>query len=444
MNNLIKEKLFNYFIIRLIAAAIIFCKGAANILFARTYNGIRDFCWVYRVPNIKILKRMSGAVIRATVQSIYNKNSNIILDSFLKNKFARDAAERYSLAGLGGTHDIFRDVMVLKKSACSEKGVIILKYARTFEAFASIFDMQELFKRYLIVLEPCWAGYCDPSILMFISPGNKVFVQCFTEEDHEFISSLGSALVPVRLGPADWVDSDLFKPLSADEKTYDLAMVANWAVHKRHEELFKALKKIKNRKVRVLLIGFKWGGRTIDDIKAMARSLENPCIDIEIIENLTQQQICERLSRTKAYVFLSWKEGDNKALVEAMFADLPAIIYEHSIGGAMSRLNEYTGIATTYEELDSKILYMLDNYKRFSPREWALKNTGSANSTSKLNNYIKDACLKTGEPFTIPIVEKTNSPNLAYKDSAIREFFKDDYAFIKRSVREKWQRTGRC
>ena len=59
---------------------------------------------------------------------------------------------------------------------------------------------------------------------------------------------------------------------------------------------------------------------------------------------------------------------------------------------------------------------MLDNYKKYSPREWALKHTGSKNATIKLNQFIRNIAEKKGEMWTSDIVEKINTPNLAYKD----------------------------
>ncbi len=92
-------------------------------------------------------------------------------------KASTACASMYSLTGLG-SHDIFRDLIVLKSSSPDEKGVVLLKYARTFDAVIALFDLPRLLDRYVFVLEPCWAGYCDPSILMFISSEREVIVQC--------------------------------------------------------------------------------------------------------------------------------------------------------------------------------------------------------------------------------------------------------------------------
>ena len=50
-------------------------------------------------------------------------------------------------------------------------------------------------------------------------------------------------------------------------------------------------------------------------------------------------QVADYVSQCKVFVFLSKKEGDNKALVEAMFTNVPAIVFDKTIGGAGSRIN---------------------------------------------------------------------------------------------------------
>lgn len=425
------EWLFSIGVVRWTAGAAFVVRGAFFFMVGNCYRGLNDLCWVSRVSGAGYWKRLADGVIQRVIAGIKRDRKNILVDSYLASKASARCAALYSITGGGGAHDIFRDVIVLKSPSTGEKGVILLKYARTFDAVVAIFDLPRLLDRYLFVLEPCWAGYCDPSILMFLTPGHHVIVQCFTEEDHRFISSIGRPFIPVRLGPADWVDTDRFANVHTGDKTYDLVMVANWAAHKRHAELFRALSQIRDRKIRVLLIGFPWGSRTADDIRREAALAGNAAVEIDILEQVPQQKLARHLSQCKVFVFLSRKEGDNKALVESMFVGLPAIVFDKTIGGARARINPLTGILASDEELSGKILYMLDHYKEFSPRAWALKHSGSSMSTRVLSDVIRRLASEAGEKFTEDIQEKTNSPNLAYKDSARRDQFKQDYEFIR-------------
>ena len=429
MNRAFLEVLFNIVVVRWAAAVTFALRGVLFLVVGNCYRGMSDLCWVSRVSGVTPLKRVADTFIWRMIDRVKCGKENILFDSYLSSKASVACASLYSLTGLG-SHDIFRDVIVLKTATVNEKGVILLKYARTFDAVIALFDLQRLLDRYLFVLEPCWAGYCDPSILMFIARDHPVIVQCFTDEDYRFISSIGAPLVPIRLGPADWVDADLFSEVRSDDKTYDLVMVANWERHKRHAQLFQALSKINDRKLRVLLIGFPLGRRTAADIRQEAAVIRSPLIEIEILEKIPAREVASLLSRCKVFVFLSRKEGDNKALVEAMFVGVPAIVFSKSTGGARSRINQSTGMLVSDEELSEKIVYMLDHYAQFNPRSWAVQHSGSSVATQALNDLIKRITIDVGGSFTESIAEKTNAPNLTYKDPTQRNRFAKDYEYI--------------
>jgi glycosyltransferase involved in cell wall biosynthesis len=425
----IQDVLFRFLIVRWLVAIVVILRGAVFIFAGRLYRAMNEFSWVARVSDVAPLRNLAESVIRRVLESIKKSGRNTIVDSYRSDSISADVAALYSITSQG-SKDIFRDLIVLKRAREREMGVILLKYARTFDAVVSLFDVTRLMERYVVVLEPCWAGYCDPSILMFVAPGRPVVVQCFTQDDFEFIASIGSPLVPVRLGPADWVDADVFRPSPPGLKCYDLVMVANWAPHKRHAQLFRTLTKIKNREIRVLLVGFEWAGWTIDDIRQKAASVQNELVHIEFLERIAHRELAGYLSQCKVFVFLSRKEGDNKSLVEAMFANVPAIVFDKTVGGAKSRINSDTGILSSDEELSEKIIYMLDNYQEFAPRTWALRHTGSSVAARILNETVRDVVVGSGLAYSEDIVEKINSPNLAYKDPSCRPKFQADYEFI--------------
>jgi len=435
-----KEKIEQFIFLAPVMTLIscfILLRGLFFLLINNRYRGFADFCWLVRVSKIKPFNAIGKWLVKRHIDTIFRNSKNHISESFRKSSYASKYIAKYSISEVG-KQDIFRDIIVLKSPSTNEKGVIMLKYAQTFEAFLYFFDVNELLNKYYFVLEPCWAGYCNTNILIWLFPNhqNSIIVQCYTKEDYDFISTLKPFLLPVKLGPADWVNTDNFKPLQIKNKFYDIVMVANWALIKRHIILFKALQKIK-RKINVLLVGYAWGGRTSQDILNEAKIINNSLINIKILENLSHAEVVKQLSNSKIFIFLTRKEGDNKALVEAIFTDLPVIVYKDTIGGASSRINESTGILSSYANLDKSILYMLDNYKKFSPRKWAINNTGSINATKKLNSMIKHYALLEGEDFTEDIVEKINSPNLDYKNPLDRQKFQIDYDYINNCKRKK-------
>jgi glycosyltransferase involved in cell wall biosynthesis len=296
--------------------------------------------------------------------------------------------------------------------------VLLLKYTAKFEVFISLFDVERIMRDYYVVLEPCWAGYCDPSILMFVAPSQPVVVQSPDTPDFEFIRGLKSNLSPIDIGASDWVDAELFSaegpPVSRD---YDLVMVANWGRHKNHRKLFEALQHVRRRPISVLLIGFEWSGRTAKDVLAEAAAFNLKDVRIETKQSLPSHEVAAHLRRSKAFVLVSEKEGSNKAIVEALFCNVPAIVYDGFVGGARNKITPQTGLLTSFDELGSTIDRMLETHERFTPRAWALAHTGSRNATARLNAHLKALALSRGEPWTVDIVEKINNPNLAYRDA---------------------------
>lgn len=428
------ERLFELQPVRWAVALLYLARARLRWTLGRRYRAIEDFCWVARVSGIPLLRRVAEKRVHQIADTVRTTGKNPLLDWYLDDVESRRVAESYAIVG-SGRRDVFRDLLVLKEWQPGEKGVIVLKYARTFHAVAAIFEMRRLMERYTFVLEPCWTGYCDPALLLFLSAHGPVIVQCFTEQDHEFVSRLGAPLVPVRLGPADWVDASVFDIDTSRPRSTDLVMVANWGRHKRHAKLFEALSRIKDRDIRVLLVGFAWAGRTAADVKREAARWASPNIDIEFAENLSHAELAARLTDCKVFVFLTRKEGDNKALVEALFCGVPAIVYRETVGGASSRINDSTGILSSDEELTDKVVYMLDHYREFKPRQWALENTGSGVATRVLDDAIRNAVSGAGDLYSTGIVEKRNAPNLAYKDDDVRALFESDYEFVKDCVR---------
>jgi glycosyltransferase involved in cell wall biosynthesis len=429
MTRSLVETAFSIGVVRWLAGLAFLVRAAAFFVLGRRYRALVDVCWVARVAPLWPFGPLADAILFRVIARL-REGPNTLVDAYLADPASRDCADSFSIRGQGGPHDIFRDLIVLKAATPHEKGVILLKYVRTFDATVALFDFSRLLERYTFVLEPCWAGYRDPSLLLFLSREHPVFVQCFTRDDLAFVTAIGAPFVPLPLGPADWVNADVFRPPADVEKTHDLVMVANWAPHKRHALLFRALQGVRDRAIRVLLVGFPWAGRTAADVRREAAAYPNDLVSLDIIEGVPQVELAAHLSRCKAFVFLSKKEGDNKALVEAMFAGLPAIVYEKSIGGATSRINAATGLLTSDEQLTAAIREMLDRWQTFTPRAWALAHTGSARATAIVNDRVKQVTLERGGAYTTDIVEKMNAPNLAYRDVDARERFAADYASI--------------
>ena len=429
-----QEQLFAFWPVQWAVGMLLVARGLARVAIGREYRGLDDICRCLRVaPRWPWGSLARGFIHRRLRQ--WRAGGPTLVDAFRADPESTSCAHLFTLTGRG-PHDLFRDLIVLKRASPGEKGVILLKYVRTFDAVMALFETDRLFDRYRVVLEPCWAGYCLPSLLMYAALADPVVVQCFTKEDLAFVRDVGAPLVPVPLGPADWVNAEIFRAAGEhEEKTHDLVMVANWAPHKRHVQLFRALAELRDRPLRVLLIGFPWGGRTAEDIRREAAPFALDHVTLEIVESVPAAEVARRVARSKVFVFLSRKEGDNKALVEAMFANVPVVVYERTVGGATSRVNPQTGVLTSDAALPAALRRMLDTYRDYAPRAWAEAHTGSVAATRTVDGVLRETAAARGAPYDEGIVIKTNAPNLAYRDPADRQRFAADYAFIVSCLR---------
>jgi glycosyltransferase involved in cell wall biosynthesis len=412
----IARSLFRFAPVRAAAAAAFVARGAVHAVLD-PYRAITEFAWVVRVARTPVLSSIAFAMVSRAIEG-QRAGRGTMVHALLRSPMAEEGKRRW-LDKDGSLDKAYRDMLVLKAPTAGEKGVLLLKYTAKFEVFVSLFDVERVMRDYYIVLEPCWAGYCDPSILMFVAPSHPVVVQAPDAPDFGFIRDLRSNLVPIDIGASDWVDSDLFSaegpPVARD---YDLVMVANWGRHKNHRKLFETLQHVRRRPISVLLMGFEWAGRTAKDVLDEAAAFDLRDVHIEIKEGLPAREVADHLRRSKAFVLLSEKEGSNKAIVEALFCDVPAIVYDGFIGGARNKITPQTGLLTSFEQLGPTIERMLDQHAGFSPRAWALTHTGSRNATARLNAHLKALALSRGEGWTVDIVEKVNRPNLTYRDAA--------------------------
>lgn len=422
----LKKALFKLWPVRAVVGLFFLGRGLVSLPFT-PYDAISDLCWVYRVSAVGFLRALAYRVI---TNFIFGRNAGDgrLMKAFLNSDASGRAANRI-VKREAAFDSIFRDIIMLKAPTAGEKGVVVLEYTTRFDLFIALFDFDRILRDYYVVLEPCWAGYCDPSILMFVTSKTDVVVQCPEQSDFDFISNLNCNLKPINLGSSDWIDPELFAPPDHDApREDDLIMVANWAAHKNHRRLFEALQHVRHKPVSLVLIGVDWGGRTAEDIVAEMQQYDLPHVKLEIKTNLPAREVARHLAKSKVFLLLSEKEGSNRAIVEALFANTPAILYENFIGGARGKINSQTGVLSSFGDLANKIDDMMDNYQRFSPRAWALENTGARNATAKLNALLKKIAESRGETWNIGIVEKVNNPNFSYK--------------VKDSMPPKQQATG--
>lgn len=359
---------------------------------------------------------------------------NVFVQAYLKSahgQHVRATVEAWSLEKrerLGG------NVIVLKTPQPGEKGVLLIKYTPYFRFFLANFDLARINAEFRLVLAPSWYLYPLPYWALFADLNDPTLITCFDEEMAGAIRDSGFPVIPVALGSQDWVDTEVFRPLPGVPKDFDVVMVASFQRLKRHDVLFRALQKLRPRRLKIALIGATWE-RTRDQFDEQIASfgLQHDCT---IFQGLSPEQVNEVLNRAKVKVLLSKIEGGNKSVMEALAAGTPCLVYEGLIG--RRDLTERSGMYTSDAELPEKLLYMVENHHKFEARACMLSRSGVERSTEILNAALRRASADQGEPWTRDIVAALHRfAGLAYRSEENARSVEAGWEVLRRFVRSE-------
>jgi glycosyltransferase involved in cell wall biosynthesis len=343
------------------------------------------------------------------------------------------------------TEGFFRDpgrllgsrAIVLKSPGENERGVILIDYSFAFPLFARLYDVERIARRYHLVLEPSWSGYCTPEILSFCRFDFPVFVESIEPADTGFLRSLGSNLVPVPVAGNWWVDHRIFRPIPGARKDTDLIVISSWGHYKRHNRLFSALATLRKKGTRpsVILAGYPWD-RTREDVLREAKYY-GVRDQLEVHEWAEVGEVNALLNRSRANLLWSRKEGFNRAVIEGLFAGVPCILREgHNFGHKYSYINEKTGCFADEATLPEAITRMLERADGLEPRGWAIENISCQAATRVLGDSIREVAEGLGEAWTRDLSVKTvHLHGMDYWDPADAALYEPDYAFLRASMR---------
>jgi glycosyltransferase involved in cell wall biosynthesis len=217
-------------------------------------------------------------------------------------------------------------LLVAKSWRPGERGVLYVDYSYVFPLLAGLFDLRSIADRYHLVLEPSWSGVCTPEILLYSRLDRPVFIETIEPRDLRVLTTIDTNLTCVPVAANYWVDYRLIKPMPEVRRDIDVIMVAAWAGIKRHWRFFRTLAALRRRghRLRVALVGYRYD-RTIDDISDQLTYF-GIRDQVELFERLSQTEVSALLARSKVHVLWSRRECANRAIIEAMLADVPVIV----------------------------------------------------------------------------------------------------------------------
>lgn len=391
-----KQRIKESIVVIEIILSILTLFGFANLLLGRVHNGFKLLALVHRGTRLQPLRMFIEPFLKKRIKVTHEP---LPVDREEIERLERELGDR---------------IMVLKKPGpSSERGVLFVMFNDVIAGLPALFNMEKLLHDYYLVLEPSYTGYCHQGILQYTKYQEAIFVACPEDEDYKFLVRIRTNLKPVTFGARDWIDPRWFDKCKdpSETKTFDIVMNSQWGWVKRHHVLFEKLKSL--RSLKVALIGVPWSGRTLENVKALAKYYEVED-QVTFFERIPYEEVMRITCRSKLGILLSLKEGSNRAIPECLFCDIPAIVLSRNIGGVKKVINPQTGLHVTEDKLASAIKFMLANLNSYAPRKWALDNISCIVTTSKLNSCLREHALSNGEPWSRDIVPRTNSPESKY------------------------------
>lgn len=412
--NILKRRIKESLTLREIALHPLLLAGIALSILHWNRLAYTLFSQIHRSTRLKRLKEAVLPFIRANLPINFGSQKGGSPDEILKQLGKR--------------------IMVLKEPPTpSEKGVLYIMFSETIERLTTVFDMNRLLADYTLVFEPSWSGYCDPGILQYTQYQPPIFILAAEKDDFLLLENLRSNLVPIDLGPCDWVDPSICEEYLDLDKQYDMVMNAHWGPSKRHHVLFKAMRRLP-LKMKVALIGVPWEGGSMAEIHSLAEHY-GVLSQISFFERIPYEEVMKITCQSRIGILLSLKEGSNRALAEQMFCNLPVILLENHVGGIRKNVVSETGMIIYEDRLSSGIIKMLASSTCFTPRSWACKNISCLISTAKLNAFLKSNAFQQGNTWTHDIVVRTNSPESKYyyneDEIRMRHFNEDLKSYVK-------------
>jgi glycosyltransferase involved in cell wall biosynthesis len=410
--------------------------GLLFVVFGKKSRGFSIFSSIHRANYSNRANRIIASFFQFVPDSKNNKVflAKIVYKEYINNLYPNPVISRFFE---NPQRMLCTRMLVIKSPKVNEKGVIVIDYSFSLPVFAKFFDIYQVAKQYHFVLEPSWSGYCDLDILCYAQYDFPVFVQAFEPRDAAFIRSTRSNLIPVPTAANWWVDHRILQPLADVKKDIDIIMIASWARFKRHHWFFSALAQLRSKgeKLRVVLIGYPIDC-TRDDVFMLAKYF-GIHKQIEMYEWLSPEEVNQQLNRAKVNIVWSRKEGVNRTIIEGMFAGVPCILRDgFNYGYHYPYINSQTGCFSSEHHLPAQILWMIQNYQQFSPRQWVMANMTCQRATEILGDTIKRKALEDGENWTQDLAVKVCHLNtMRYWDDADRGKFETDYTFLHSALK---------
>lgn len=373
--------------------------SALGAYFCRAHSLSLSWC-------MRALRYSPIAGATSLLKRIMRENPQLVDSAVSKNVNLTEAAAR---------------TIVLKwpditEGVVSSKGMLLIKFTRTFSYALRNLDLDRLSQYFYVILEPSWSGYADPDILAWVGKSENVVIQSSEVQDRALMNCFPETFKAVSFGSGNWVPSYDFADHNLN-KEFDSIYIANTSPIKRVNRYIGAVKKIVesgNTVYKGCLVCAAWGkSRHLIELMVKTSGIEN---NLMLQFSLSKDEVIHFLNRSKCNLLLSYKEGSNRSLFEAMFCNVPVITLVENVGINKEYIGEQSGLLIPDESLESAMVWMSNNYQSFSPRDWALENISYKSSIDRLLAilYPKELAYGHGK---FKFYRKVNAPEAFYENT---------------------------
>lgn len=361
-----------------------------------------------------------------TVRQLYGQDPE--LAAFL-------AAERSAIREKMGdkpqrSYKLRHFLQVLKKPRSHrEKGVLrIFSLPYLFALHSRL--LERLSERYVLYVEPpmgivfrhawwrCFAMLQDPVVFGVAA-----------REDMRFLRQQ-TGVVPIAIAHGDFLEELQRPPDHPEQKDYDIVFNATYddMRRKRHELMLHLLLDPLLQNVRLLCLG-RGEATNVAGFRQQAADLGLQ-ERVAVMANLRRAEVPEQLSRCRMGVHLSLYENGCRSIYEFFRADLPCVIASSMGGVNLSIFNIRTGKAVPDAGLAAAIAAVLRERRRYRPREWFLRCSGSANSSRRLNEILRRLFRQWGYQWSEDIVQLGSSGASRYVHADDYAKFRDEFVWL--------------
>ena len=390
--------------------------------------GLRDRLSSERSPN-QIARSLFALTAAARLRG--REHWSASLETRIREKLARWSPDGFDWDAFfpnARPRLIQKSIILKKPGPAGERGVLFVAFEDNWLRLLRYADLAKLASDYDLVLSPTWSPPHDVPFLLAVKlwPGTLCTILSNLDDEPVF-HRLAPNVVTVRLLASSWVQPEIFAPRPDVQKQHDIAILANFAIYKRHFALFRAMSQMR-RRPRLLVIGHQLQGRTAETVMEEAKMF-GVAENVTIAKGLPDEEMIRALQASRVSVIFSMGEGSCVAVTESLFADVPVGLLEGANVGSRAFINPQTGCFLRSGHIPEDLEQFIERSATYSPRAWMLEHGVSYKASSRiLNDALKRVALEQGRPWTAGIAPMHWRPHPTFESAEDREAMRDAYA----------------